>query len=126
MNDAVIGVSTAINSLSVFNDDVHAGTDFGIFRYNSADKTWTNIGSAANGLTHQFVYSLFSHGGTIYAGTFGGIFQYDPGEKRWSRLNTTEDGLSFTPVATSFAASGSVLHAGTYYGGGVLAIPRAT
>jgi hypothetical protein len=91
---------------------VFAGTDNGLFRFNSATTNWSQANS---GLTDLYVLSLgvAPNGTTLLAGTANGLFRSTNQGQNWAKVAS---GISEKVVAFVFTQGGTKLLAGTVSG----------
>jgi photosystem II stability/assembly factor-like uncharacterized protein len=97
-------------SLSIFDENIFACTDSGIFRATINDGNWIAINK---GLTNSTVYSIGKNNNYLFACSNGGIFRSTNNGEQWLKSNT---GLTDTTVM-AIAVNGSNTYIGTFGGG---------
>jgi len=107
--------SPDFNALVVHNESVYAGTEHGLYRYDSDANNWTLI--QTDQLDGLPISSLHSSGTTLLAGTSDGVYLSTDNGNSWS---TRKTGLSCTQVSR-FVPLGNQLLAQT--NNGLFALP---
>jgi len=97
-----------IGAFLINGTDIFAGTDYGVYKYNTNDTSWSVIG-----LSGYKINSLAIKDTNIYAGTNNGLFLSTDNGNNWISIN---NGLTFSQINT-IAINGSNIFVGTEYGG---------
>lgn len=106
--DSGIPYPAATHSFAINDNNVFAGTDSGVYRYNNNTNEWIPVN---NDLPILRVNALGTDGEHLFAGTSArGVFVSDTGETQWQEWN---NGLSDTFISALLVTADKI-YVGTY------------
>jgi len=105
----VTGIPKRVNSITIWNQYILAGTSAGIYRSTDNGVTWL---AANTGLKYFTEVNTFVCSNKVYAYTSGDVFTTDNNGESWSSVST---GLDSTPIR-AFTIKGTSYIAATWEG----------